>query len=113
MAKNEKKVQNMILGDLRALGRYCEVFKIMKTSDAGIPDIFFTTVLTGPVLIEAKKLKGTLQEIQKLKIAKLNDCGARTFVCHSIQEWVDIKKKLKLTLDAVKAARICSKMSVW
>jgi len=109
MAKNEKKVQTRILNDLRSFGKYCEVFKIMKTSDAGEPDIFFTTRLTGAVFIETKRHKGKLQKIQKEKIAKLNSCGVKAFVCRSIsgtewpltEQWLEIKKALNLTKDNV------------
>jgi len=101
MAKNEKKVQDIILGDLRSYDQYCEVFKIMKASDAGEPDIFFTTCLTGAIFIEAKKKKGVVRKLQKVKIAKLNSCGVNAFVCHSIEEWVALKKKLNLTRDNV------------
>jgi len=104
MAKNEKKVQDIILDDLRSFGQYCEVFKIMKASDAGEPDVFFTTCLTGAVLIEVKKGKGVVRKLQKIKIAKLNSCGTRTFVCHSIEEWIALKKNLTLTLDNVVVA---------
>jgi len=104
MAKNEKKVQDVVLGDLRSLGKYCEVFKIMKASDAGEPDIFFTTCLTGAIFIETKRLTGAVRKLQKAKIEKLNRCGSRTFVCHSIKEWVDIKRQLSLSLENVKSA---------
>ncbi len=87
----EGKLQSLILKDLRSLGKYCECFKIMKTSDAGEPDIFFTTAETGAILIEAKSRKGKAAEIQKNKIDKLNRCGTRTFLCNSWSRWKLLK----------------------
>lgn len=101
MAKNEKVVQTLILDDLRSLGRYCECFKIMKASDVGEPDIFFTTRLTGAVLIETKRLKGKPQKIQEIKIEKLTKCGTPTFVCHGWEEWMKIKMRFGLTKESV------------
>jgi len=101
MAKNEKKVQTQILNDLRSLGRYCECFKIMKASDIGEPDVFFTTALTGGVLIECKRLEGNARRIQLIKIEKLNKCGTRTFICKSWEGWCEVKHKLGLTKENV------------
>lgn len=97
MAKNEKKVQNQILIDLESFGRYCECFKIMKANKNGEPDVFFTTKFTGGVLVECKKEDGQAKRLQEIKIAKLNRCGTRTFLCHSWEEWTTIKKELNLT----------------
>ena len=101
MARNEKNIQTKILTDLRYLGRYCECFKIIKASDSGEPDIFFTTALTGAILIEAKRLTGNPRRLQIVKIEKLNKCGTRTFVCRSWEEWVEIKKQLDFTKENV------------
>lgn len=97
MAKNEKKVQNVVLSDLRSFQKYCEVFKLIKTSDNGEPDIFFTTCLTGAVFVETKRLNGAARKLQIVKIEKLNRCGVRAFVCHSIEEWLTIKQELGIT----------------
>ena len=101
MAKNEKKVQDVVLGDLRSFGKYCEVFKIIKASDSGEPDIFFTTCLTGAIFIETKRLKGVVRKLQEVKISKLNRCGGRAFVCRSIEQWLEIKQELGLTITNV------------
>ena len=87
----ESNLQTKVLKDLRSFGKYCECFKIIKTSDNGEPDIFFTTALTGSILLEMKKLKGNPEELQKVKIKKINECGTRAFVCHSWEEWISIK----------------------
>jgi len=92
----ESNLQSKILNDLRSFGKYCECFKIIKASDNGEPDIFFTTILTGGVLLELKRLTGSAEKLQIFKINKLNKCGTKTFVCHSWQEWVSIKKILNL-----------------
>jgi len=97
----EAKLQSQILNDLRSLGKYCECFKLIKTSDNGEPDIFFTTKLTGGVLLELKRLSGSLNKLQEVKINKLNECGTKTFACYSWIEWVQIKKSLKLDSPTV------------
>ena len=97
--------QYKILTDLRSFGKYCEAFKIIKASDNGEPDIFFTFALTGAVLIEAKRRDGSARKLQKNKIKKLNLCGTQTFLCHCWEEWFDIKKTLGLLdMDAIKEA---------
>ena len=101
----EKKNQTKILKDLRSYGKYCESFKIIKTSDNGEPDIFFSFALTGAILIEAKRLTGAPRKLQEKKIKKLNICGTRTFVCHSWEEWYSIKKSLGLLdMEKIKEA---------
>lgn len=101
MARNEKKVQTQIITDLDSFGRYCECFKIMKASKNGEPDVFFTTRLTGGILVECKKPDGKARKLQEVKIAKLNTCGTKTFLCHSWEEWCEIKNILGLTKENV------------
>lgn len=101
MAKNEKALQTNILDDLRSFGEYCECFKIMRASDNGEPDIFFTTKLTGGILVETKRLKGSLQKVQGVKVKKLINCGTPTFICNSWEKWVEIKRFLNLTKDNI------------
>jgi hypothetical protein len=100
----ESQLQSKILNELRSFGKYCECFKIIKASDNGEPDIFFTTRLTGGVLLELKRLSGSPEKLQKIKIAKLNDCGTKTFVCHSWDEWCRIKTELDLNKPAIEDA---------
>jgi len=95
-SKSESDIQSSILADLRSLGRHCECFKIQKTSDNGEPDIFFTTRITGAVLIEVKKPGGRISKLQISKLKKLNDCGTKAFACYSWQAWVEVKKSLGL-----------------
>ena len=92
----ESEIQSKILTDLRSRAKNCECFKIMKASDNGEPDIFFTTKETGGVLIETKRPSGSLRKLQENKLEKLNKCGTPTFVCHSWEEWVEVKKKIGL-----------------
>lgn len=94
--QEEKKLQTKILNDLRSLGKYCVAFKIIKSSDNGIPDIFFSTALTGGIFIETKKLKGDIRKNQVSMIHKLNFCGTRSFSCYAWDEWWDIKRTLGL-----------------
>lgn len=94
--QEEKDLQTKILNDLRSLGKYCEAFKIIKTSDNGIPDIFFSTALTGGIFIETKRPKGEIRKLQILKIKKLTLCGCQSFSCYTWDEWWDVKKALGL-----------------
>lgn len=104
----EKRLQTKILNDLWSFGKYCEAFKIMRTSVNGEPDIFFTTALTGGVLIEAKAKGESPRKNQKAKIKKLNDCGTPTFVCNTWGDWIDVKCRLNMTLATLRAAHTAS-----
>ena len=95
--RNEAKLQSDILSDLRSFGKYCECFKIEKSSDNGVPDIFFTTKFTGTVFIETKRLLGQAKKLQLLKINRLVKCGTRAFVCNSWEEWIGIKDIIGLS----------------
>jgi len=94
--KNEKKLQTYILDDLRSFGKHCECFKIEKASDNGVPDIFFTTILTGAVLIETKRLDGVASRLQLIRLENLRRCGVQAFVCYSWQQWIAIKEAIGL-----------------
>ena len=91
----ESKLQRKILRDLESI-EDCECFKIMKANKNAIPDIFFTTFITKAVLVEAKKSKGKARYNQKKKIAKLNRCGTRTYICDSWDQWMEIKRYVGL-----------------
>lgn len=88
----ESKLQTKILKDLRSMRRYCECFKIMKCSDDGVPDIFFTTVASGGVYIECKATNGVKGPMQIIKVKKLNKCGSLAYFCFSWEDWIEIKK---------------------
>ena len=90
----ESILQTKILNDLRAMGKYCVAFKIMKASEDGVPDVFFTTLKTGAVFIECKSPDGVISVKQKAMIKWLNECGVKAFECWGIDDWVKIKKQL-------------------
>jgi len=92
----ESRLQTKILKDLRSsdMRDYCDAFKVMKCSVSGIPDIFFTTALTGGVFIEVKGPRGVKSESQIHHVKKMNKCGCEAFFCHSWEEWMDIKSRL-------------------
>jgi len=92
----EKSLQTLILDDLRSLRKYCEVFKIIKTSDNGEPDIFFTTALTKGVFVETKAPKKDPRKLQWVKIKKLNTCGTKAYACRTWEEWYKLKECLGL-----------------
>ena len=92
----ESNLQRKILRDLESING-CECFKIMKANKNAIPDIFFTTLITKGVFIEAKKSKGIARANQLKKIDKLNKCGTLTFVCDSWDRWMEIKRELDFT----------------
>ncbi len=95
--QEEKKFQTKILNDLRSLGKYCAVFKLMKASDNAYPDIYFSTALTGSVWIETKKPKGIEAKLQTIIIAKLNKCGTKAYACYDWEQWYSIKRELGLS----------------
>ena len=92
----EKDLQGKILKDLRSLYPRCSCFKIMKSSDYGVPDVFFTTQLTGAIFIECKREGEVPSPNQKKMIADLNRNGTKAFVCDSWGRWMEIKNILKL-----------------
>lgn len=94
--RNEAKLQSDILSDLRSFGKYCECFKIEKSSDNGTPDIFFTTVYTRAVFIETKRSTGVTKKLQDIKIQKLRSCGVKAFVCNTWDSWIAVKKLIGL-----------------
>jgi len=92
----ESRLQSKILKDLRSdkLAPYVECFKVMKVSENGIPDVFFTTALTGAVFIEVKGPQGVPSPAQKYKIKRLNECGCKAFLVYNWEEWWKIKTDL-------------------
>ena len=97
MGKVEQNLQGKILRDLNSLGKECVAFDVMKCSEDGVPDVFFTTVVTGPVFVEVKKPKGGVWSTKQQDMhINLNDCGCKSFVAWSWPEWVTIKKYLGL-----------------
>jgi hypothetical protein len=96
--RNEAKLQSDILSDLRSFGKYCECFKIEKSSDNGIPDIFFSTVFTRAVFVETKRLKGDAKKLQQIKLQRLRNCGVKSFLCNSWEEWINIKQLIGLNI---------------
>lgn len=94
--KIEQNLQTKILKDLNSLGKCCVAFDVMKCSEGGVPDVFFTTVVTGPVLVEVKKPGGVLSRKQEDMIANLNDCGCKSFVVWNWSDWVAFKKVIGL-----------------
>lgn len=100
----EKRLQTKILKDLESFGKYCEAFKLVRANKNGEPDIFFTTALTGAVLVEAKKSDGNPRKNQQSKLRKLALCGTPTYVCHTWDEWMQIKKELLLEIGRVRVA---------
>ena len=101
MARLEGNLQDKVLRDLRSYGKYISVFKIVRTSDNGIPDVYFTTALTGSVFVELKKPGAKPREDQVHKINELNRCGARAYACDSWTRWVEIKHEINLTKESV------------
>lgn len=92
----ESILQSKILKDLRSIGKDCICFKIEKASENGIPDIFFSTPLSGEVFVETKRMTGPISNIQEFQIDKLNRCGAKAFTCYSWEEWIKIKQSVGL-----------------
>jgi hypothetical protein len=104
--KYESTLQTAILNDLRSLGDKCCCFKIEKTNEAGVPDVFFSTILTGGIFVETKRSDGVLSPKQKEKLDLLNNTGAKALVCYSWNEWRELKQKLGLVTRTVTSSQI-------
>lgn len=87
----EKILQTKILNDLRSRPGYV-AFKIMKCSDDGCPDLFFTSTKTGAFFIEVKAPGMKPRANQLVFISKLNACGAKAFHIDSWEAWVSLKQ---------------------
>jgi hypothetical protein len=96
----EKKLQTKILKDLRSY-KHMICFKIIRCSDNGIPDIFFTNKITGPCFLEVKKSGEVPDPLQFNILGKLNMLGAHAFWCNSWEGWVKIKRAINLSHDTV------------
>jgi len=92
----EKRLQDKILKDLRSYGKNIVVFKIQKTSDSGVPDVFFITLFTDSVFIELKKTGKSADARQRAMIKKLRKTGAKAFICDTWNGWIKIKKDIGL-----------------
>jgi len=92
----EAKLQDLILKDLRYLGKNVECFKIKSASDNGVPDIFFTTIKTGPVFVEVKDKEKKPRKIQQSIINSINDNGCKAYSCDSWESWVALKRVVGL-----------------
>ena len=97
----ESEIQGKILRDLRSYGKYCVCFKIEKASENGIPDIFFSMRICGPVLVETKRPTGDASTIQNNQTSKLIMCGTKVFFCYSWKQWVEIKTILGINMQNV------------
>jgi len=99
----EKILQTKILNDLRSFGKYCECFKIEKSSDNGTSDIFFSIVKCGPTFLEVKAPGEKPSSLQEQKIEKLRKCGCRATWIDSWDKWIELKTKLGIIhLEEVK-----------
>jgi hypothetical protein len=96
----EQKLQTKILKDLRSY-KHMICFKIMKCSDNGIPDIFFTSKITGPCFLEVKKFGEIPDPIQFLILGKLNFFGVHAYWCYCWEDWVKIKRVINLSHDTL------------
>lgn len=97
----EGRLQAKIMQDLRSYGKYITAFKVMKTSDNGVPDVFFTTSTTGPIFLELKDVGKKPAPHQILMMKKLNLTGVKAVWCDCWEEWVEIKKSIGLSKEAV------------
>jgi hypothetical protein len=96
----ESKLKSKILKDLRSY-KQMVCFKIMKCSDNKIPDIFFTSVLTGPCFLEIKKPGEKPDKGQLHMIGRLNICGAKALWTDNWPHWVSVKKILNLSHETL------------
>ena len=69
-------------------------FKIEKTSDNGVPDIFFCSWNTGTVFVEVKAPGKKPKPHQQAMINRLNASGVKAFYVDSIEGWVKLRNAL-------------------
>lgn len=91
----ESNLQTKALNDVRGTDG-CFATKIEKASDNGFPDVFVTTLWTGPFVVEFKSPGKDAKSHQKTMHATLQRCGCRTFVCDTWERWMEIKKEMGL-----------------
>ena len=96
MGKVEQNLQTKILQDLNSMGKHCVAFDVMKCSEDGVPDVYFTTVKTGSVWVEVKKPDGVWSKKQQEMCQRMHECGTRSYVAWLWSDWVKIKKELGL-----------------
>lgn len=100
----ESEIQSKILSDLESYKPYIECFKIEKANKDGVPDVFFTSVLTGGVFLEVKKPGEKPSETQTHQMRRLDMCGCRCFVVDCVKDWISVKRSLKISENSVKSA---------
>lgn len=90
----EKNLQRKIILDIERIDGAL-VFKIEKASINGVPDVFGALPLVGGFYIEVKNGdKGVLSQAQIYVMSRLNNCGVKSFVVSSLQEWLELRKVL-------------------
>lgn len=100
----ERFDQTDILNDLRAFGKYVTVWKNMVTSENNIPDIVFTSCLTGPVVVELKKSDEDVKGGQMTKLIKLNSTGMDAYAVSGKKGYLKLRKHLNMTMEILAAA---------
>ena len=93
--KLERDIQEKIIKQLEGLPGV-ECFKIMKANKVNIPDLFFTSVKTGPWLVELKKDNEEPRSGQYKIIEKLNKCGMQACWVAGWSGWISFVKKIFL-----------------
>jgi len=91
----EKDLQAKILKFLESRNEVFS-FKIKQANRIGIPDIFFTTVKTGPWFVEIKPENEEPWIHQCAIIDKLNKCGTKATWISGWKGWIAFVKKIGL-----------------
>jgi len=95
----ESVTQSKVIKDVNGFGKYVFSYKVIKANTVGIPDFFFATVLTGPILIEFKKEGKEPRDSQDKQMGNAERVGIRCFVIDSVRGWVALKKHLGLNIE--------------
>ena len=69
-------------------------FKVEKTSDNGVPDIFFCSLRSGAIFLEVKDVGKKPKPHQQAMINRLNAAGVKAFYVDSIEGWIRLRSLL-------------------
>jgi len=90
--KLERKVQPMIVADVKAIGGLA--CKVLPFNIIGIPDLLIALPGIGMFLMEVKKDDGELSAIQVARIEWLRSIGVTVYVINGIPEWISLRNRL-------------------
>ncbi len=102
----EGRLQGKVTQDIKGFGKYVYSFKTIKTNVRGTPDVFFASLLTGPIHVELKAKDKEARGSQDTQMLLASYAGVRSFVVDSVEDWILLKKYLGLNIKNLKKVGI-------